>query len=51
VVSVRVGLNPEELLDFIAGFTTLDIFGDDGRGRAAPKRPPDVPRDDAGKGD
>jgi len=50
VVSVRVGLNPAELLDFIAGFATLDIFGDDGRGRAAPERPLDVPREDAGKG-
>ena len=25
----RVGFNPGELLDFILGFTTLDIYGDD----------------------
>lgn len=27
--SLRLGFNPGELLDFILGWTTLDIFGDD----------------------
>ena len=27
--TLRLGLNPGEMLDFILGFTTLDIFGDD----------------------
>ena len=27
--SVRLGFNPGELLDFILGWTTIDIFGDD----------------------
>ena len=29
LISVRVGLNPGEFLDFILGWTTLDLFGDD----------------------
>jgi hypothetical protein len=29
LVGVRVGFNPGELLDFLLGFTTLDIYGDD----------------------
>ena len=29
LVSVRVGVNAGELLDFILGWTTLDLFGDD----------------------
>lgn len=29
LVSVRSGLNPGELLDFVLGWTTIDIFGDD----------------------
>lgn len=28
-VSARAGVNPAELLDFVLGFTTLDIAGDD----------------------
>jgi len=27
--SLRIGINPGELLDFILGLTTLDIYGDD----------------------
>ncbi|MFO1524078.1 MAG: hypothetical protein U1G05_19045 [Kiritimatiellia bacterium] len=29
VGSVRIGFNPGELLDFLLGWTTLDVFGDD----------------------
>jgi len=29
VVNARVGINPVEILDFILGFTTVDIAGDD----------------------
>ena len=29
--SLRVGLNPGEVLDLVLGFTTLDIYGDDVR--------------------
>jgi len=31
VGELRVGMNPGELLDFLLGFTTLDIYGDDVR--------------------
>ena len=27
--SLRLGFNPGELLDFLVGWTTLDIYGDD----------------------
>jgi len=27
--TVRLGVNPGELLDFLLGWTTLDIYGDD----------------------
>ena len=27
--TVRLGFNPGELVDFILGWTTLDIYGDD----------------------
>lgn len=29
VKTLRLGINPGELLDFVIGWTTLDIFGDD----------------------
>lgn len=29
LIGMRVGFNPGELLDFLLGFTTLDIYGDD----------------------
>ena len=29
VIGVRLGLHPGELVDFVLGWTTLDIFGDD----------------------
>ena len=29
IPSVRLGLNPGELIDFVLGWTTLDIFQDD----------------------
>ena len=35
VVSLRVGLNPGELLDALAGFTTVDLLGDDVKRGAA----------------
>lgn len=28
-VSIRLGLNPGELLDFLLGWSTLDVYGDD----------------------
>jgi hypothetical protein len=31
--NVRCGFNPGELLDFILGWTTIDIFKDDIAGR------------------
>ncbi len=31
LVGARVGFNPGELLDFLLGWTTLDIYGDDVR--------------------
>ncbi len=33
--TLRLGFNPGELLDFVLGWTTLDIFGDDARARRA----------------
>ena len=49
--SVRLGFNPGELLDFILGWTTIDIFNDDlemrqvraARARAAAGLPPQYP--------
>jgi hypothetical protein len=32
IFSVRIGVNPGELVDALAGFTTLDLFGDDVNG-------------------
>jgi hypothetical protein len=29
IATLRVGFNPGELLDFIVGWTTIDLFGDD----------------------
>lgn len=29
LIGMRVGFNPGELLDFLLGFTTLDVYGDD----------------------
>ena len=29
IVGVSIGINPGELLDFLAGFLCLDIYGDD----------------------
>ncbi len=28
-ISLRLGVNPGELIDFVLGFTTIDVFGDD----------------------
>ena len=39
-ILLRVGLNPGELLDFILGWTTLDIFRDDLRAQDARSGPP-----------
>jgi hypothetical protein len=33
LATVRLGLNPGEMLDFLLGWTTLDIFGDDVKAR------------------
>ena len=33
VFSLRLGVNPGECLDAVLGFTTLDLFGDDGKRR------------------
>ena len=38
-VSVRVGFNPGELLDFLLGFAGVDIYGDDLEARAAATTP------------
>jgi len=37
--SIRLGVNPGELLDFVLGWTTLDIYGDD-LTKIIPKQPP-----------
>ena len=34
--TVRLGLNPGELIDFVLGWATVDIFDDDIAGRAGP---------------
>ena len=38
-VMARAGANPAELLDFLLGFTTLDIAGDDDSGQEAETSP------------
>ena len=35
---LRLGLNPGELLDFVLGWTTIDIFGDDHEARKQRKK-------------
>ena len=37
LLGVRIGFNPAEFADFLLGWTTLDIFGDDGRGKEEPE--------------
>jgi hypothetical protein len=50
---VRVGFNPGEMLDFLLGWTTADIYGDDlapsGRTAPAPGTAPAPPARAAGK--
>lgn len=36
---IRLGVNPGEFLDFLLGFTTLDLYGDDVAGKP---RDPDI---------
>lgn len=36
---VRLGINPGELVDFILGWTTIDLFNDDLRGRSSTASP------------
>jgi len=47
VPSVRVGFNPAQFLDFLLGWTTLDIAGDDEAGQAPPPPTPQPLQKDA----
>jgi len=38
LLSVRAGFNPLEFIDFLAGWTTLDIIGDDDRVKDKPRQ-------------
>lgn len=47
VPSFRVGVNPARFLDFLLGWTTLDIAGNDEAGKSPPPPPaPQTPRED-----
>ena len=47
--SLRLGFNPGELVDFILGWTTIDIYGDDLEARQTKKESNHVPVDTARK--
>lgn len=45
LIGMRVGFNPGELLDFLLGFTTLDMYGDDFI-REPPVKAPEPPKEE-----
>jgi len=47
-VSIRLGLNPAQFLDFLLGWTMLDIGGDDGKGQRPPPPTPLPPQKEMG---
>jgi hypothetical protein len=47
--SIRLGFNPGELLDFILGWSTIDIFNDDLKD-VAPRKAPEVRRQQSEEG-